>query len=217
MPKLNKYAQNNYVKFKDVYEDGSEFLNSKKITCSNKNLDINSDLIEIDAFVPAVVSTTDSKAVSFAKDSESFKTFTFYVSTQTTTKIVTTEYADYTASYSAFFGEGKNMEIAELYSLDSEYNLLDEIITYPKVYEIKKWLTIEDIRNFEFFKLYYIQDLSGAYFVNKIKGFNPDSKQPTTLEVIKISDKTPAPVFDLDLWVDGVQDEFVDGELDYFY
>ena len=69
-------------------------------------------------------------------------------------------------------------------------SLMDSILAYPKFYEIKKWLTISDIRGFEFFKQYYISELNGSFFVNKIKGFNPDkSKDPTTIELIKVSSK----------------------------
>jgi len=92
------------------------------------------------------------------------------------------------------------------------------MIEYPKVYEIKKWLTLNDIYNLRFFRQYYVRQLNGSYFINKISGFNPDkSKEPTTIELIKISDKTPTPTFDFDYWVDGFNNKFTDGFGNYFY
>ncbi len=47
---------------------------------------------------------------------------------------------------------------------------------------------------------------------------NPEkSKKPTTLELIRISDKTPPANPDLEVWVDGVVDDWVDGETDVWY
>jgi hypothetical protein len=215
-PFIEGYAQNNLIKFKEVFPEGDELINSKTLTSQNVNLDVNVDLIEIDAYVPSNFNA-NSETYSYLGDKESFKTFTFYISNESTSINVTTFYYEFSTTLYVFV-EQRTMQIAELYDLGSEYNFLDDIIDYPKVYEADMWLTMADIRNFEFFKQRWIQELNGSFFVNKIKGFNPEkSKKPTTLELIKISDKTPPADPDLNNWVDGVQDDWVDGENDFWF
>lgn len=218
-PRIKGFSQNNYIKFKEIYPEGSEFLNSKNLTCDNLNLDVDKDLISIDAYVPSVVNSVGAE-ISNLRDKESFKTFVFYISDEYTTYDVTTGYFDYVQGESepGVFARTEPLQIAKLYDLNSEYNFFSEIISRPIYREIEKWLTISDIRNFEFFKQYYIKELNGSFFINKIKGFNPDkSKKATTIELIKVSNRTPVYPPDLDYWTDGVGDGFVDGIGDYFY
>ena len=105
------------------------------------------------------------------------------------------------------------MYIASLYSLASEYTLLDDALSYPKYYEVKRWMTANDVLEFEFFKQYYIRELNGSFFINKIKGFNPDkSKQATTLELFKISDDVPlGDIVVVEYWEDGLGTIWNDG------
>jgi len=215
-PRIDGYAQNNYIKFKEVYPEGSDLANSKLLTCLNVNLDINADLIEIDAYVPSIINS-NSESYSYLGDKESFNTFTFYISDTYTSREIVTWYYEYSDTL-YFFVEQRVMQIAEIYNLADEYNFLDEIIDYPKMYDVEMWLTMEDIRNFEFFKQYWIKELNGAFFINKISGFNPEkSKNPTKVELLKIGNRTPVTPPDLNYWADGVEDAFVDGEFDYYY
>jgi hypothetical protein len=216
-PKIEGYAQNNYIKFKEVFPEGNELINSKNILCQNLNLEVKTDLIKIDAYVPSVIEA-NSEFISNAVDKESFKTFIWYISDEYTDLNVNVIYFDYTASPISALGLSRTMQIAKLYDLSSEYNFLDKIVDFPKFYEHKKWLTQEDLKNLEFFKQYYIRELNGSFFINKIKGFNPaKSKDPTTLELIKISNKTPITPPTANPWVDGVGDIWEDGEGDYWF
>lgn len=218
-PRIEGYAQNNLIKFKEFYPEGNELINSKNLVCENLNLDVETDLIEIDAYVPSVVEA-NGESISNMLDKESFKTFTFYISDEYTDYKIITNYSDYVQGQTevGVFTRNDNLQIAKLYDLNSEYNFFSTVISKPRFYEAEKWLTIADIRNFEFFKQYYIQQLNGSYFINKIKGFNPDkSNKPTVLELLRISDKTPVTPPDLNYWTDGVGDGFVDGDGDYFY
>ena len=74
-----------------------------------------------------------------------------------------------------------------MYALDGEYQTIDDMITYPKVYTIKKWLKLNDIANLQFFKRYFVRDLNGYFYLNKISGYNPSkSTEATTIELIKL-------------------------------
>lgn len=218
-PFVDGYKQLNYIKFGEVYPEGDELINSKTLTCRNENLDAKGDLFEIDAYMPSILTGFNENVLNM-KDKESFKTFTWMLSTETTNLSVAVNYwymPDGSIGNLKAFGLIYNMQIAEIYDLNSEYNFLSEIIEYPIVYEVQKWLTISDIRNFLFFAQYYIRELNGSYFINKIKGFNPLSKQPTTLELIKTSNRTPISPPDLNYYVDGVVDPYTDGTGDEYY
>lgn len=219
IPFIEDYAQVNRLKFKEVYPEGDELVNSKTLTCNNLNLDAEADILEIDAYVPSVVISHGEAALNMM-DKESFKTFTWMLSKPSTTILATVSYwymPGGSLSEIKYIGGVFNMPIAQLYDLNSEYNFLDEVITYPRVVEVGKWLTIDDIRNFEFFKQYFIRQLNGSFFINKIKGFNPKSKQSTTLELIKISNKTPITPPTADPWIDGVGLPWLAGDGSYWF
>lgn len=213
-PFIEGYAQENLIKFGTIFEEGDSLLNSKTLNSSNKNLDLKVDLFEIDAHVPAVDIVGNDAYLDLSKK-EAFQTFTFMVADGLTDNDITVIWFEQGVIGAA--DATLKLPKAALYSLDSEYNFLDEIITYPRFYEAKRWITLTEIKNFEFFKQYFIRELNGSFFVNKISGFNPDkSKEPTTLELIKISDKTPVADPDLNFWVDGVEDAWFDGDNDWW-
>jgi len=110
------------------------------------------------------------------------------------------------------------MKAAALYDINSEYTLLNTAMQYPVYYELKKWMNATTIFNLDFFKLYYFKELGGAYFINKIKGFNPEmSRQATTLELFKISNKAPdVNVITYDYFTDGLGNIFEDGNNNEF-
>ena len=222
-PTFENYAQINYIKFKSVYENGSKFLNSKTLTSNNVNLDKINDLFEIDAYVPALFKELwyDIDYYYNIGTKEAFNTFTFLLLSDNTTNPIRVGYNDDLVNSVVEFTDITLKQVS-LYNLNSEYTLLDSIIKYPKFYEVEKWLTMADLKNFEFFKLYFFSELNGAFFVNKISGFNPDkAKQATKLELIKISNRAPdfpyITVEERQFWVDGVDDEFTDGLPESFF
>ena len=217
-PNIEGYAQLNNIKFKEIYPEGSSILNQKTITNSNINIDAEVDLFSIDAYVNAVIDIGD-ESVPDLSIKESFKTFSFFIHSGLTTNNINVKIYDAIIDPLNYITLANlRLNVASLYSLDSEYNFLDDIITYPKYYEVNKWLTQKDLKGFEFFKQYYIRELNGSFFVNKIKGFNPDkANEATALELLRLGDRTPVTPPDLDYWMDGVLDPFSDGEGDIYY
>lgn len=210
-PFVDGYAQNNFIKYKDFEEGISELTLSKNITCLNKNIEVNADLFTIDAFIPSFTNEDEalSEYVPIVYTKKSLENFKFFIEGNSipetvTLKITANSFVSTTAS---------GMIAAALYDLNSEYNLLTTAMQYPVYYEVQKWLTPLDILNIDFFKLYYFKELGGAFFINKIKGFNPElSKQATTLELIKISDKTPLGEYvEYSSYTDGLDNIFTDG------
>jgi hypothetical protein len=223
---LSDYAQNNIIKFKNIFDGGDALLNSRNITSLNKNTDIRKEFFEIDAYIPNIYVTSDipnSEAyIPLLAQDKTFEHITFftYLDTQPFGKakydidIVTDEIAGSGSQAETF-----ELFVAQIYDLNSEYLLLERALQYPKFYEIEKWLTINDIHNLEFFKLYYIKQLNGCFFLNRITNFNPQkSKQPTIVELFRISDRTPiTPPEAEDYYTDGILDGFTDGLYDLFY
>lgn len=186
-PSVDGFYQQNRILYETVYPGGAETLGAKIIICNNKNLEKIKDLFKIDDYYPNVVINPDAtEAVLLPK--ESYDSWVFMISTGLTNYSITLYKSSYPSGTYLNF-----LEKAAIYGLDGEYTFLEEILAYPKYYEIEKWLTLNDILNLDFFKQYFIRELGGSFFINKISGFNPEkSNKPTKLELVKISDKAPS-------------------------
>lgn len=207
-PYIEGFAQKNYIKFSSIYPEGNSLLNARLLTSNNKNIEGKIDLFSITAYVPAFVAITGGVVPDMSIE-ESFKDFTLFISSGTTTDQINIRCSQQQAVEEV---HPAYMQKAALYSLTGEYTLIDAIIKYPKFYEINKWLTVNDIKSIEFFKQYYIQELNGSYFINKISGFNPEkSNEPTKLEVFKISDNVAIDFKELLYFIDGLENIFTDG------
>jgi hypothetical protein len=183
-PILNNYKQTNYIKFSSIFPDGDKLRNSKKIVCHNRNLDAGTtddSLFTIDAYVPGEFVLGGDFTPDMSVN-DSFKTFTFFISQgSASANIKAMENGDERTTAVV-------LNVAKLYSLASEYNVLASMATYPKFYTIKKWLTLNQIDRLVYFARYWVRDLNGYYFLNKVSGYNPQkSTEPTTIELIKLS------------------------------
>lgn len=212
-PYIKGYKQSNSIKFKSIFPEGDAGLGSKTLTCLNENLDASGDLFGIDAYVCSFLGITDG-IVPDLSISESFKTFSFFINSGLSSDIVNIKASEDSAEQVATF----RLQKPVLYSLSGEYNFLDEILDYPVFYETELWLTINDVKDLQFFRQYFIRELGGSFFINKISGFNPQkSLKATKVELIKLGNRTPITPPTLDYWTDGVGDGFTDGEADLFF
>jgi len=215
-PRIDGYAQRTYIKYSSVYAEGAATTAQRVLTCGNKNLDFEVDLFAIDAHIPATVKVNGGVSVDLSTE-ESFKTFEVLIDGSTFTGNIKYKHGlnvdagdTLTASLS--------ISAAGLYTVASEYLALDALLDAPRYYEVEKWLTMEDVRDLQFFKLYYFKELNGAFFINKISGFNPEkSNKPTKLELIKVSDKAPSNDIDSNYWIDGFGNRWLDGQGNKFY
>ena len=212
-PYVDGYGKHSYIKFKEIYPEGDKLLNSKDIQCNNMGLEEQTDLFEIDAYVPTF---TSQSIVPVLNVKESFKTFQFFAHGDI--GVFQIYIRMWSRSTYDEWNTSKYLYPAQLVSLDAEYQLVERALEYPKYYEIDKWIKLSDIVNFDDYCFYYFKELNGAFFINKISGFNPQkSNAPTKLELFWISDKQPPPTFVTDFYTDGTGDEFSDGEGDYYY
>lgn len=213
IPIADGFARENNIKYKEIYPEGNSLINSKQIACLNDNIDAKADILEIDAYIPNFIPITGG-VVPNLSIKESFKTTTCFVNDGYTDDFIFITIKDNGVTKTAAL----NLPVPALYSLSGEYNFFATMMYTPKIYKIQKWLTLHDLVGWEFFKQRWIQELGASFFINKIEGFNPQkSNEPTTIEVIRISNKKPVDAELTDVFVDGVDDTFTDGQGDYFY
>lgn len=207
-PILSGFAQSNSIKFSEIYDGGAETFNSRTIFCANKNIDAESELFTIECYMPKGV-TIGSVFVPLMNEAPAFNTFTFLIYSGNTKQVTV---------YLNHDNVSVNLKVPALYSLDNEYRLLEAIAYKPKIYEVEKWFTLNDIRNLRFFAQYYIEELGGTFFLNKVKGYVAGSLRSTTkCELIKIGSKTPIEIPGGDFFVDGNGNIFTDGNGNLFY
>lgn len=216
-PYVDGYNRENYIRFKEIYPDGDKTINQKIIECNNVNLDAKDDLFEIDAYINNLFQLNDGSLIPNLTIQESFKSFHFFLPDDTGLIDFVNIYFKYTSAGQTLYYAYGYPVVPVLYSLDSEYTFIEKILTNPIYYEVKKWLSLFDIHNLEFFKKYYFRELNGCFFLNKISGYNPEkSNEPTTLELVKVSDETPFTPY-VDYWVDGIDNIWTDGVGNYYY
>lgn len=211
-PTINGYAQNNYIKYSEVYDGGAETVGSLNITSKNKNLDAMGDLFSLDAYYPAVFNINGTAVLDLTVE----PTFTnnMVLIDSGVTQQANVYYND---TYKTV-GAALSMRVAAVYGVANEYRLLNTISKYPKWYEITKWLNINDVLDIQFFRLYYLKELGASFFINKIANFNPSKGlQPVKIELIKVSEKTPVYPPDLEYWMDGISDPWTDCVTDYYF
>jgi hypothetical protein len=217
-PKIEGFEIQNTIKFKSVAIGTSPLYNAKIMTSLNKNLDATADILEIDAHIPSFLPITGG-VIPDLSTAEANKTFCFFIDGDETDDDININLS----SWGHFSTYARKLHKPLLISLATEYILLDKIQQYPKWFEVEKWLTANDVYNLQFFRLYYFKELNGSFFLNKIVGFNPDKAlQPTTLELIKISNRSPYidPIppepGDNDWYVDSSNNPYTDNSDSYY-
>jgi len=178
-PIIDNYNQNNIIGFGKIYEGGNELQYSKNIVCKNKNIPIgdgSSKIITIGCFIPSFVDD-----VPYLAKEEALNEIQFFVKGEQKQIKISISQEGQAANAIVF------VYTAAIYSLDDEYNFFQSVIEYPKIYEIKAFLSLIDIININHFSRYYINNLNGYFILEKISGYNPDkTDQPTTVTLIKI-------------------------------
>lgn len=204
-PVFEKLYRDNYVGFKKIYEGGTYKNGAYIIYSKNDNLDKEGVYNEINAYFPPIRYLTEFDVIPILNKNTAFDEFVF---------LSGTGYEDYFVSM--YYGTEIVSATPFLISRDS-INYLDwentaKILEYPRVFEIEKWITLDEIKNLNFFNQYYFEQLGGSFYINKITGYNPmKSYDATTLELIQVSRKIPNNNITQNAWTDGDDVEFTDG------
>ena len=216
-PYLPNYAQKNYIKYDKVEEGAGELAGAKTVVCTNFNLPKEVELFKVKGYVPlfgnfkGYISPVLSKSNAIVNP-----VFMFVTGKHLRQTLIKTYCA---APYNRDqFQALTYLDNISVYSMDGEYKFLDKVNDSPRFYTAELWLTNNDIRALDNFTMVYVRELNGMFYVNKISGYNPDkSNSATSVELIRISDRTPLPPADLPYYTDGQGNIFTDGQGNYFY
>lgn len=216
-PMIPNYAKKTYIKYEKIEEGVSALTGAKTVICSNQNLQEEADLFKIKAYVPTFGNFKGDVAPALSKANALTNPVFLVLSEKHSRPTIIKTYGRSSLTRTMFRAL-TYLDKASIYSLSGEYNFLDKINTSPKFYTVDLWLTNNDIRDLDNFTMVYLQELNGMFYVNKISGWNPDkSKSAVSVELIRISDRTPVPPADNPYFFDGQGNVFTDGQGNYFY
>lgn len=212
--KTEKYIYGDYAQqnvFHHKYNDDVSDYNDGKIYVFNKNLADNKKVIESKIYTPE----KELNIVDFQFDSHIYKLWNKEINEndgvqEVKYKELDKRYyflksEDYTfsptitvGSESAIASTSITTAPIESYSgvsynevVDNYYSLIGNIISKAKVITAQFNLTSNDVSNFDFAKLYYIDQLGGFFFVNKIS--NWQEGKLTDVEIIKLENDIEIP------------------------
>jgi hypothetical protein len=178
-PNIKGYGQESIIKYEN-YSDGINSVNTRKIVeCNNKNIQFRKDIIKIENFVPAV--KDDLLNYGVANSFEQYKIATYEDDINT-----------YVWRRGSGYAISRTYNKPIIHNLSTEWGILDTALNNPLYVEQKFWLTPTQYSKINNWTNYYIPELAGAYYINRVKGYNPEkSLQAVTLELIRINNKTP--------------------------
>jgi len=211
------FKQNNYIRFESFSDRYNESINELNVACANKNLEYEGTLFKLKAHVPY----QNGELILYLNDDKIYDDFVFLQFFNNGLNSVTLKY-DSVVNQSYTFISAQRFYVRSIrpifVGVDSIYSMYQSIMSYPILFEIEKYLTVEEVRNLDFTNQYYIDQLGFSCFINKISGYNPlKSQDATKIELIVISAKIPNNVpIDNNYWVDGIGDYWVDGIGDFW-
>ena len=209
-PSLTEYKQISRIKYSTMNPDATgDTDGAKDLICKNENIDEYTDLFEIDAYFPSVIEATYGDFILNLSDEIAKETFCFMISDGKISQSISMNTGGITGEEAIVIAQK-----AQIYGINDEYKFIEKIVEYPKFYEVQKWLSLSDVIGLKFFKQYYIRELNGSFFINKISGFNPElSTKPTKIELVYVSDKVPLPIDEWleNVFTDGIGNVFTDG------
>ena len=204
------FKQNNYIQFESFSEKYNEKTSQLDITCENRNLEYEGTLFKIKAHIPY----DNGERLIYLNDNKVYDEFVFLTFFSDGVTSVALKY-DSTVNQTYHYILNPRFDVRRIQPipLTNIYSLYQSIMAYPRIFEIEKYLTVEEVRNLDFTNQYYIDQLGGTFFINKISGYNPlKSQDATKIELVAIGLKIPNNVpLDNNYWVDGIGDFWTDG------
>ena len=210
-PGIDGYGQQNIIKMEPA-DNAGEMAGARILLSNNENSEAKKDLFTVKAYVPTffrgwvlfaynyfVPDMREAKSVeklTFFRSSERRAIFTVSGKYQTVPPEVLQQFPKRVQDIipRGYYIDAPDWQVVgvylfapEVYSVSAEYNFLEGIINSPETYKVKRWVTSSQMEAFRKIATYYVPELGGWFYVNKIKGFNPvKSKQPVEFELIKV-------------------------------
>lgn len=188
-PYIDDMAIYNKVIYSQVFPDGAYDTLSFNIKVGNFNKEYQKDLFKIESYICSSVLNSNDDSIANISDKEAFKTFNFfYYNDAETTNTIEVKFLFKNTTYSC----NVILPLFKLLDISLNYNFLNTILEFPKYFEIEKVIDYETFRKIKPYYLYYIKELGGTFFMNKVEGFNPENLNiPAKLELIHVNYKLP--------------------------
>jgi len=183
-PLLDRVGQVTVIDFNsyaDRIEKGSARI---ELACDNRNADGEATFYTISSHIPAAYAFRDYALLAMF-DKGIFENFTFL---EHSSKNDTFRCMYFPYSVSSFESSYENLPVAQIAAIHTDG--LQQMILKPKLYTLKKWLNVVEVGSLKAFQKYWVAELGGNFYLNKVNGFNPESKEATELDLILI-DRTP--------------------------
>jgi hypothetical protein len=203
------YAQRNWLRYN--YNDKENTFYDYYIDIPNFNLPDNKDIIKSKLYAPEQTQTsflsTNSNVYRFwdkeikdnpADDEEavSYKPLDkryYLMRAQLGANSMNLYSKALATSTTAYFNYRENFSKLSWQDIVQDYYTpLSQILANAKVITAEFWLTEADVANFDFKKLYYIEQLSSYFIMNKINNYIPG--KITKCELVGVAYNPPAPV-----------------------
>ena len=215
-PSITEFTKNDLI-YKKVFDGGFKQIGGLSLYSNNENLTKEGTVLEVDGFYPdQYYSLNLTEYFINLSPKEAFETFVFLemVGSTPSGTLMGGVYESYW--YEDIIRVNPFRFIRDEISYDnfSEY---DNMLKFPRVFEIEKWITLDEISKLDFFNQYYFDQLGASFYINKISGYNPmKSFDATTIELIEVSKKIPFNELIPNAWVDGNNEIYTDGTGDYY-
>lgn len=196
-PYIDGWKQNNYITF-DSIESSDKTVGAINIPCNNKTLELggpNEPIYSIEAYTGNYTYYASVRKNIVVDQPGSLSDFYFVVkqSKRYFKPFQVRHYINTPICYYLDMTEERNefidLEKQCVFVANSMVNhtVTELIQNRPVTYKIEKFVTISELKRLKFYTRYWIRELNGYFYINKIEGFNPKSKSLTTFELIKIS------------------------------
>lgn len=202
---LSGTGQNNYIRY-DNQEKAGEDLNQTTIICNNENIDLEKEILDINAFVypfiyvdgysnftnQQTIYLPENKSIQ-GSDGEYVRDIDgFIFVTDGTTKVpadVVVKILQGVLSTSYTVLSSDNIYFPTYYNSSNDYVMVSKMLTNTELYVVKMLINSIDLYDFNPLKLVYIKQLGGKFYVNKISNRLLNSADKSaTVELIKIRD-----------------------------
>lgn len=198
-PHIDGWSQNNYITYDSVPNDITS-LGSVNIKSNNKTLDIgeiDSPIYSIPTYTGLYTYYDDSERQNvLINDTASYANFYFltkssdiyYKGFKVYIYFKSDSYPNALETHSLHRTTLHGLEKKSVFITNNmiDYSMIANIMDKPVMYTLEKYMTVKDLYNLKFYKKYWIKELNGFFYINKIEGFNPQTNATTTFELIKI-------------------------------
>lgn len=197
-PKFAGLAQQNIVKYEFLPAEMSPQYKGAILRSSNMNLPYKSDMASIPVFCgEEFLIDGDTETLKISNNKSDKAKTNFIIMKRQSQNYLDLSGKNFNYRISGYNGGefftvlgAEPPSLGVPFDLSEIFSFMNTFFDKPKKYKIKKFFSVQEIRDLKKWQLYYIKELGGSFVISEISGFNPRSSKATDVTVIKISDLT---------------------------